>query len=206
MLNMSSHLNSLVKQQVCYQTILSLSDKNLMDKYLNTPSVQKKCKNLNDKLTKYNISNEIKEILVKDIIKDIIPPGTKGAVRGYEFNLIVENKLRSMKFLQDSNKYELCFEKDCHMKKTGEIPDWYIINYENDKKVIGMNQVDLWGGGAQRNRFEKYMNKDDYICVVCYDVNITTNNKCYKLFEKGLMEDRLCWINNLENIIKKKLE
>jgi hypothetical protein len=202
---MASHLNRLVQEQVCYNTIKQLSDTALMSIYVNTPGVKKKMLQFTEVFNNHGISEEVIGSMLKDLIPYNIPPGVKGDVRGKMFNDIVENKIKSIPFLQDENKYEIRFEKDCHLKKTGEIPDWYIINYENNKKVIGMNQVDLWGGGAQSNRFDKYINKDDYLCVVLNNVVISERKKNYPLFEKGLMEDRLCWLKNLENILRKRL-
>ncbi len=78
----------------------------------------------------------------------------------------------------DSNRFEVCFEKQCSECITTEIPDWYILEKSTKKVIIGMNQLDLIGGGQQINRGYKYLidNKHNtinskllcVICVMCY--------------------------------------
>lgn len=93
---------------------------------------------------------------------------------------------------------------------TSEIPDWYILHKETNKILIGMNQLDLWRGGHQLNRGFKYLidnpaNSDNckILCVVCNETRIkNNNNKAFKLFEVGFRNNTLCYLKNLENIIK----
>lgn len=78
-----------------------------------------------------------------------------------------------------------------------------------DKILIGMNQLDLWNGGQQLNRFSKYIEnnkhnneKSKLLCIVCNEIQFKSkNNKCYKLFEMGFKNNTLCYLNNLRNII-----
>ena len=72
-----------------------------------------------------------------------------------------------------------------------------------------MNQIDLWSGGQQSNRGDKYIassiNTENIklLAIVCNNPNITTNKtKKFKLFKKGFETNTLCYINNLHNIIK----
>ena len=73
-----------------------------------------------------------------------------------------------------------------------------------------MNQLDLWNGGQQLNRGFKYIENTSYnnsktklLCVVCNKIIFTSDkNKAYKLFKIGFENNTLCYLNNLENIIK----
>ena len=63
-----------------------------------------------------------------------------------------------------------------------------------------MNQLDLWGGGQQLNRGSKYIENNKHnnensklLCVVCNEIQFKNKNKAYKL----------CYLNNLEHIIRK---
>lgn len=92
---------------------------------------------------------------------------------------------------------------------TNEIPDWYILEKNTNKILIGMNQLDLWGGGQQLNRGFNYIVDNKYntqtsklLCVVCNDITLKTQkNKAYKLFEIGFKNNTICYLNNLKNII-----
>ena len=64
--------------------------------------------------------------------------------------------------------------------------------------------------GIKQNRGSKYIldvkfNNPDkkLICVVCHHIkHKSTKNKVYKLFDIGFNNNTLCYINNLEKIIK----
>jgi hypothetical protein len=49
-------------------------------------------------------------------------------------------------------------------------------------------------------------NKNDenikLLCVVCNEIEFKTKTKAFKLFEIGFRNNTLCYLNNLENIIK----
>ena len=74
-----------------------------------------------------------------------------------------------------------------------------------------MNQLDLWGGGQQLNRGSKYLidnkhntDKSKLLCIICNKITFTNNkSKAYKLFEVGYLNNTLCYLKNIEAIIKK---
>lgn len=95
------------------------------------------------------------------------------------------------------------------MTTTDEIPDWYIYDKNQNKLLIGMNQLDLWKGGAQSNRGTKYISNryttphSKLLCIVCNKIKINSNkSKVYRLFNCGFNNNTLCYVNNLENIIR----
>jgi hypothetical protein len=201
---MTDYINNRIKNEICYKTIDEISDKNLMIEYLKTNSVKNEIKNLECILEKY-IDKELINKIIQEYIIKLIPPGTKGVIRGNKFNNIVKNYLLNLNL--DKNKFEICFEKKNEKYITNEIPDWYISEKINNKVIIGMNQLDLWKGGQQINRGYKYIinNKNDnykLLCVICNEIQLKNkNNKVYKLFETGFKNNTLCYINNLHNII-----
>jgi hypothetical protein len=84
----------------------------------------------------------------------LIPAGTKGVIRGNKFNNIVKNYIITINL--DIKRFDICFEKKHNNFITTEIPDWYIYDKSINRIIIGMNQLDLWGGGQQLNRGSKY--------------------------------------------------
>jgi len=84
------------------------------------------------------------EQLVSALSALYIQAGSKGNIRGKAFNKFIKKTIIEM------NIPVYCtveFEMNCPSIETDEIPDWYIHNTLNDKILIGMNQVSLWGGG-----------------------------------------------------------
>lgn len=148
----------------------------------------------------------------KEHILELIPPGTKGVIRGNKFNLIIKQYILNLSL--DLDKFKIRFEEICNSHFTTEIPDWYIQEKSTNKTIIGMNQLDLWSGGQQLNRGSKYLvnNKDDnenckVLCVVCNEIVFKRNtNKAYQLFVTGYQNDTLCYLNNLQNIINSYFE
>jgi len=196
-------INERIKKEICYNTILELSDEKLMCEYNECKSVKKEIKILESILDKY-IDEKVKNQIIKEYFIKLIPPGTKGVIRGNKFNKIVKTFITNLKL---DDRFEIYFEKKCEEYLTAEIPDWYILEKSTNKIIIGMNQLDLWGGGHQSNRGSKYLeNKNDenikLLCVVCNEIEFKTKTKAFKLFEIGFRNNTLCYLNNLENIIK----
>ena len=198
-------INERIKKEVCYETLEELTDEKLMCEYKDCKSVNNKIKILSDVLEKY-IDNETKQKIIQEYLLQLIPAGTKGVIRGNKFNKIVKQFITKLPL--NTDRFEICFEKKCESHFTSEIPDWFILEKSTNKTIIGMNQLDLWGGGQQLNRGAKYIidnknNKFKLLCVVCNYIQFKSNkNKSYKLFETGFKNNTLCYLNNLQNIIK----
>lgn len=211
-------INNRIKNEVCLNTINYINDTNLLHIYKNTKSVQKKINTVNNILDEYYIPIHIKNSIQNKLITEIIPPGTKGVIKGNIFNKIVKQFIIDLNF--DPNNFEINFETkistntgNSNNYSISEIPDWYIYSKIHNKYLIGMNQLDLWSGGHQINRGYKYINNStntgnstnsDYkiVCVICNNINIkSVNNKVYKLFDIGFTNNSLCYLNNLSNII-----
>ena len=202
------YINDRIDKEICNDSINKLEDSYLLNEYKESKSLKNNIKKLELLLEKYNIETYKKESILKDYILDLIPPGTKGVIRGNKFNSIVKDTINNIKL--DNKLFEICFEKQCKTNITSEIPDWYILENSTGKVIIGMNQLDLWSGGQQINRGSKYLinnktntEKSKLLCVVCNKINFSSNkNKAYKLFETGYSNNTLCYIKNIEKIIK----
>lgn len=200
-------VNAKIKRDICYDSIEKLCDAKLMPEYKCCDSVKKEITRLSNILEKYVDDDTIQKI-IDEYIPQLIPAGTKGVIRGNKFNKIVKEHINMLNL--DMDRFEICFEKKCLIYNTTEIPDWYILYKSNNKVIIGMNQLDLWSGGHQTNRGSKYIdniehntNNSKLLCVVCYEIQFKSDkNKAYKLFEKGFVNNTLCYLNNLNNIIK----
>jgi hypothetical protein len=203
------YINNRIKNEICHDTINMLKDENLMNEYKNCNSVKNEINKLNVVLEKNLISNDAKDSIVKDYLLELIPAGTKGVIRGNKFNHLVKEYIEALNL--DKDQFDVCFEKKCDLHLTTEIPDWYIHEREKNKIIIGMNQLDLWGGGQQLNRGFKYLENNKHntensklVCVVCNEIQFKSEkNKAYKLFETGFKNDTLCYLKNLKNIIQK---
>jgi len=200
------YINARIKQEICYKTLDKLTDAKLMCEYKHSNSVKNKIEKLSDVLGKY-IDEETKQKIIQDYTLQLIPAGTKGVIRGHKFNNIVKKFITKLPL--DSDRFDICFEKNCEGHFTTEKPDWYILEKSTNKIIIGMNQLDLWGGGHQLNRGSKYIENNKHnneysklLCVVCNEIQFKSkNNKAYKLFETGFQNNTLCYLNNLHNII-----
>jgi hypothetical protein len=200
-------VNARISKEFCQEVYDRLSDANLLRKLLNCDSVRDKMATLGDILAKHEINSETSVKIINDFIPHLIPPGTKGVIRGVAFNKIIKNKIMSFDLPEE---YEVEFEKRCCVEPTDEIPDWFIMNKVTNKVIIGMNQVDIWSGGQQMNRGSKYLinsiHNNDHsklLCVVCNPIVIKKEtNKVFKLFDVGFRNNTLCYTNNLESTIR----
>jgi hypothetical protein len=203
-------INERIKKEICYNSISELTDESLLAVYKKSDSVIEELKKQEKMLDKY-VDYETKQKILNDPdnILQLIPAGTKGVIRGNKFNEIVKRTI--LQNNRDTERFEIRFEENCTVEEhnTSEKPDWYILEKATNKAIIGMNQLDLWSGGAQTNRGSKYLDdnkhnneKGKLLCVVCNEVQLSSKkNKTYKLFDIGFNNDTLCYLNNLQNII-----
>jgi len=207
---MLQSLNQRISSEFCADTVNKLTDVSLLTEYQDCKSVKNSVAKLSNILEKHaEISTEMRDAILKEYLVEMIPPGTKGVIRGNKFNKMVQEKIMSLSLPADI--YEVAFEKNCDTTPTSEIPDWYIKHKIQNKTLIGMNQLDLWGGGHQMNRAAKYILKDPFedhtnvklICVVCnFIVLKSEKNKAFQIFEKGYNRNTICYLNNLEKIVR----
>lgn len=172
----------------------SLSDEKLFDEYLKCKSTKKVLDEAKNIISNFMTDSVKINKLLTQLAPILIKPGLKGAVRGLKFNDIVKNHLETL--------YQgVEFEKDVDGVK--ERPDWYLVT--NSGYIVGYNQIDLWGGGAQKNRANKYLddkfgsdNKNiKYICVIAKKSPKT------KIMESAFKKDKVCYLGGLEKIIDK---
>jgi hypothetical protein len=200
-------INARIKKEICCETLMKLTDENLLCEYKECESVKNRIKELSDILEKQGVSEEKKQAILEAYLLSLIPAGTKGVIRGNKFNQIIKSYIINLGL--DRDRFEICFERKCEHHLTTEIPDWYILEKSTNRILIGMNQLDLWGGGQQLNRGSKYIVNSKHnnensklLCVVSNEIQFKSNkNKAYKLFEIGFQENTLCYLNNLQNII-----
>jgi hypothetical protein len=204
------NLNQRISSEFCAETVQKLTDVSLLPEYQKCKSVKNSVAKLSNILEKHvEISAETRDAILKEYLIDMIPPGTKGSFRGNKFNKIVKEKILGLSLPADI--YEVAFEKNCGNAPTSEIPDWYITNKIQNRTLIGMNQLDLWGGGAQTNRAGKYIMQDPFegrddvklVCVVCNYIQLKSEkNKAFHIFERGYEKNTICYLNRLDDLIR----
>jgi hypothetical protein len=216
-------INARIKREICYETIEKLSDAKLLDKYMQSKSLRTEILEFTEHLEKHIDNQTTIDEILRGYVHKLIPAGTKGYIRGNQFNAIVKKYIQNLDL---EPRYEVYFEKQPqypkqypkqypeqeHLQyKTAEIPDWYIYDIQTQKLLIGMNQLDLWKGGQQINRGFKYINHPinniennlKLVCVVCNDVTVMTlQSKVYEIFAQGFQKNTLCYLTNLGNIIR----
>jgi hypothetical protein len=137
-------------------------------------------------------------------------PGTLGVVRGNRFNHIVFERLLAIRERLDSpDEYILVREKDDEHRETPARPDWSITHVQTGRCINGLNQVDVWNGGHQNDRAELYIKKqtstDTYklLSVIANKTTVTNiKNKKGETFSKGFERDTLCYVGDLERIVR----
>lgn len=132
----------------------SISDTQLMGRYKSQPSVNQRLINIRRQLEDVmSIPNDV-DVVMEVITPFLVQAGVKGVVRGLELNQLVKKRLED--HFQHPT-YFIRFKQMCPDYITSEKPDWWIKNNETGRCVIGFNQIDLWSGGAQCNRGDKYL-------------------------------------------------
>lgn len=163
-----------------------LSDKFLLDKFLNSKSYKNKTREIkkvllpvlnqfnieakesddillirNNEENKYDHKLLLFEIL-KHLSQILIAPGSKGLICGNKFNDIVFEYIKN--YIKNINHLKL--NREIKFPFLNEKADVILKNKKTKKTLIIYNQLTLWGGGHQDNRGGKYI-IDDNLSNIC---------------------------------------
>lgn len=178
-----------------------LTDKCLHPQFMEQPSVKKRLEQAQQQLKQAcGLEDNQAGAVVAALAEYLVPAGTKGVVRGIAFNRIVRQHLETHK----GHGWELHFEEHCPAVPTMEKPDWWVCH--RDSHVVGFNQIDLWSGGAQTNRGNKYLSdafhtlppRAHILCVVGSPIPLFPNSQHkQEWFCKAVQEKWLCYTSGL---------
>ena len=129
-------INKRITNEVSYEVIKQLLDETLMDEYKKCNSVKKQINELSCVMRNNDIPEEKITKILNDYLVNLIPPGTKGVIRGNKFNNIIKQFITNMEL--DEALFEIRFEKKCDAHFTTEIPDWYILEKKNNNRTYSM--------------------------------------------------------------------
>lgn len=138
------------------------------------------------------------QVKPEDILKDeyfsslLITPQSKAVFRGNIFNDEVYNSFKS---ILPPNAEIIKEYKDSRFP---EILDLYIKL--DDRELCIYNQIDLWSGGEQLNRCDKYLSKphENILCVVLSKPNFTSRSKAYKLIIPNIGK-HIIWYSEIKS-------
>lgn len=94
--NRINYINNRIKNEICIKTLELLKDDNLMEIYKETISVKKNIEKLKKSLDNESIDEDKQKRIINNFISQLIPPGTKGVIRGNMFNKIVKQHILSL--------------------------------------------------------------------------------------------------------------
>lgn len=204
-------INLIIESQYCDKTFKKLTNSSYNKECMKSSSTKKLQQTLREKLEKEIEESDKVERILNDILDELIKPGVKGGIKGRKFNELIRIEIEKMKL--DKERFTVTFE---HKVEEGENPDWLIEDKVTGKKMVGMNQLDLWTGGEQYNRGDKYViqqkdiskqSKEKIVAVVCNKKKIAKKGtKIYNLFNIGFKNNTLCYIKGLKKIINEFFE
>jgi hypothetical protein len=145
-----------------------------------------------------------------DLLKIMVPPGLKAAIRGNRFNHEILSIIKAE--LGYDSRFTICSE--VKVPELNEKLDFYVHDAVSGKSLYGYNQIDLWSGGHQTNRADKYVLSDSLhaglgcdkklICVIQRYVQVRkTGNKLHSIFETGIAKERLFYPGHLGGFLLK---
>lgn len=180
----------------------ALSDDGLMSKFMATEAAKRDRRVVMELLAKFNDHEECASRITEYFMR----AGIKGVVRGAEFNKYIAKVLQNI--VDELPGLELKVEADT--EGLAERPDWVIQSFDGHRVLAGYNQIDLWSGGEQINRGDKYVTSGlsnlppglKVISVVCDFCKITKEtNKKFKLFDAGIKNKTIVYPRHLNPYI-----
>ena len=89
-------INTRIGKEYSEDVTFQISDEKLIDKYKECQSVKNSVDELATILKKHSIEDSKIERILEDYLPKLIPPGTKGVIRGNKFNQIIKEKIENM--------------------------------------------------------------------------------------------------------------
>ena len=174
-----NELNALINYYYSKEIEDELSYESLKNNYIKSNSLNKKIEEFIILFKECDIDYDKRFSLIDKMIQRelIVSPGLKSITRGIKFNKIVKEEIEN-KFKKYSNLV-IIFEEKSKKIYTGSK---YIIERQNDIN-------------------------NKLLCVICSHIKIKSKkNKAFNLFNIGFRNETLCYISQLEYIIKKYFE
>lgn len=98
-------INDIISKTICWDSVAKLEDSYLLNEYMQCESVKKEINKLKFILNKY-VNDETQNNIINEYVKELIPPGTKGVIRGNKFNSIVKNFIESLNLKNMEIRFE----------------------------------------------------------------------------------------------------
>ena len=89
-------INNRIRKEFCPETSNKLSSKVLLPEYLKSNAVKRNINHLKSILRNNNVNEEDSKNIINEYIHKLIPPGTKGSIRGQTFNSIIKYHILSI--------------------------------------------------------------------------------------------------------------
>lgn len=123
-----------------------------------------------------------------------------GAIRGGLFEQAVEALAR---------RWGCTVEKGVRMSDVVSESFDHVITLKSGEKLFLMCQIDLWGGGQQTNRADKYL-KNDKISIAMvynyYDGDKKRKGKSAGLLRKAYDSKKMMWLSDLDQLLREDNE
>lgn len=204
-------LNNRINDEYNDYLYQSLINQSFIDECINSSAMKSYYNKLINILNNYNIDGNIINKLSNDIIMIFINPGVKASIRGAKLNNIVDELISKIPEI-NNERFNITFENQPINVKCPERPDFVILDKSNNKEIVGYTQVDLWNAKYRADKYVRYNPHDNVfiLCVVARKAVIeykysTENirNVKYEVFKYGYEHNKVCYVNNLHNIICK---
>lgn len=208
------NLNTRISNEYNDYLMESLTNEDFKYECVNTKGMIQQSTDLSFILHKYFTDDKLIQQAVNEYCMIYIKPTVVASIRDNRLNNIVDNIITSIQELQNDN-YVITTETQGINVKCAERPDFVIRDKRTNKEIIGYTQVDMWD--ANKVRADKYITYNPHpnvhiLSVVARKAIIeykksTDNirNIKYELFKYGYANDKICYVNNLHNIICKIL-
>lgn len=207
--NANNAINEAIMQQYDRGVEARLEDLHMGPEYMKAPScigVVERIRGLAGRLGVKEGSREHRD-LMKTVLGMAVPPGTKAAVRGNAFNKYVKGVLE--RALVGKEGWSVAFEEK--HPEFSEIADW-VVRGKGGRVIVGFNQLDVWGGGAQLNRAAKYIMDEalhrrlrkkgiTVVCVVARRFVVRGRGKASAIVSHGVRTGRLLWSRGLKALV-----
>jgi len=194
-----SELFNRIQNEICYNTINSLSDYQIIQEYKYHKNIYNKLKVINNVLNTYGINDKN---IMNDFAYALTPINVLNQLKKDKFNKIV---------LENINKLELDIKPIIKINKKY---DWCLSNKKNKKTLYGINIIDINKCKKMSEAInninsynDNFNNHTNIIYVICNNIYINNlSNRTIEFLQKGFMNNKVCYIKGLIHSINRYIK
>ena len=196
-----------IQNEYCNKSFQSLNIYNLLQEYKHNKKINHKLQIINNIIIEYNkLDNKLDNSIIDDFAYAFTSHNIITKLRKDKFNKIIISEIKK-NIIDKKYNYNQIYRNKIKINILDKNYNWQIINLQTNKNIYGINIIDIQNHKKLSEIINNINNENkNIIYVICNNINyIDIKNKIFTIFQTGLMNNKICYIKGIKNMINKYL-